>query len=145
MKTITIIGLIIGQLATAAPAAAAELAANRHESAQRGAFLGGRVLVPLGAKDARPRLGLALAPMTRSRESGALALGAGLDFAVASDGRFAISAGGRPLEIDRNRKQNVSTAGWIAIGVGTVLVVGAIAAAVTYAELVDCDEHDDEC
>lgn len=143
MKTITIIGLIAAQLAT--PAAAAELAARDHDGAQRGAFVGGRLALPLGPRTAQPRLGLALAPMARSRETGALALGAGLDLALASNGRLAISAGGRPLALDRTRRQNVSTAGWIAIGVGTVLVIGTVAAAVTYAELVDCDEHDDEC
>lgn len=145
MKRTIIASLVAAQLlTTAVPARAAELGDDQAATPQRGGFAGARLRVPFGGKE-KVRAGFALAPMQRSRETGAVRLAAGLEGGLTAGGQFELAAGGRALQLDRKNKSGVSTVGWIAIGVGTLLVVTAVAAAITYAEIVDCDDHDDEC
>jgi hypothetical protein len=145
MKRTMMAGLVAAQILTAAaPVRAAELGDDQAATPQRGGFAGARLRVPFGGKE-KVRAGFALAPMQRSRETGAVRLAAGLEGGLTAGGRFELAAGGHALRLDRQDKAGVSTVGWIAIGVGALLAVTAVAAAITYAEIVDCDDHDDEC
>jgi hypothetical protein len=137
--------LVAAQLVAAAqPAAAADLAGAQAESPQRGGFAGARLLVPFGGSGERVRAGLALVPMSRVRETGAVRMTPGLELSVSTAGRLEFAAAGRELHFNEQRKAGVSTLGWVAIGVGALLVVTAVAAASAYAEIIGCDDSD-EC
>ena len=105
-----------------------------------GEFVGARVQIPLGGKTGRkPSAALAIAPaqsrfssdgMVRTRIGDGLALNlsprarpkvtlAG----VRADSALGLKQGGT---VDPDRKTNVSTGGWIAIGAGTVLIAAGI-------------------
>jgi hypothetical protein len=131
--------LVAAQVAMAAPpAGAAELIGDgSHAAQQRGAFAGARFHLPLGSgQAAKPRLGLALAPLQQSRqlEGGTLTrFGEGVELGFRGDDKLRLSFGGRPVSqlvagggAPGGRKLGVSTTGWVAIGVGTVLVAGTI-------------------
>ena len=143
MKRMVIASLVAAQLVAVQPLAAAQLIEDRVAAPERGGFVGARLRLPLGTSDARPRLGLAAASMTRSRETGALGMAAGVELGVSAAGSFQLAAGGRTIAMDQQKRAGVSTLGWVAIGVGTLLVVTAIAAA-SFAELIECDD-DEEC
>ncbi len=108
-------------------------------SRQTGAFAGAQLHVPLGGKGkARARALLGVAPtFTRASTHGVhTTIGDGLALSFTPGAKPNLTLAG--IRADRalglaqekgpavSRKQGVSTAGWIAIGVGTVLVAGAV-------------------
>jgi len=107
---------------------------NQAADVRPGAFVGARVQLPLGGKlRALPRAALAIAP-THSRISHD-----GMVRTRIGEG-FALNFGGAPkpsltiagvradaaLQHQTGHHNGISTGGWIAIGVGTVVVAGAI-------------------
>jgi hypothetical protein len=110
------------------PAAAAELApAWDPAPAQRGAFAGARLRVPLGAGAQTPRAGLALAGVERSRTTGQSRMGAGVEAGFAPGRGLGLAIGGRPAgQLAARRKAGVSTLGWVAIGIGATAVVAVV-------------------
>ena len=137
--------LIASQLTLAAPPARAAELLSEGTAFQRGAFAGARLHLPLGDSRDKPRAAIAFAPAARSRDTGSSLVGRGLELRLSERGALRFAAGGRALDAKNKQKAGVSTLGWVAIGVGTVLALGAVAAAVTYDRLTDCDDHDDEC
>ena len=134
MKKPTIAALVAGQLlATAQPAFAAELAETR--SQQMGAFAGFRMRVPLDgrAADRQVRAGLTVAPTLHSLTADGevrLRIGEGLELGVTGGEPVRLSLAGTPVNrLARGpvgpdgRRMGISTIGWIAIGVGTVVLV----------------------
>lgn len=132
MKKILIAALITAQ--TASPAAAADLVRDSSAQERRmGAFAGARLRLSLdGVARERVRGGLSVAPTmhdVRADGSARLRIGEGLEFGASDRRSPALSFGGRPLrEIvqgprgPEGDRRNVSTVGWVAIGVGVVLV-----------------------
>ena len=154
MKRLVITALLAGQMLIAAqPAGAAELTENRTQ--QMGAFAGLRVRVPLDGPTAhrQARAGLALAPMLHSRSTSGesrMRIGEGLELGMTGDDPVRLSLAGTPLsqlgQGPRGRDGNklgVSTAGWVAIGVGAAVAVLGVSYLVLM-EAIDCDA-DEEC
>jgi hypothetical protein len=142
MKRLTITALLAGQLAAVAPpAVAAELSEVRTQ--EMGAFGGVRLRVPLdgGATgDRQIRAGLAVAPTLQVRDiTGAsrTRIGEGLELGFNGDDRLRLSLAGEDVsrlgaaqdneneDEEDDRGGGPSTLGWVAIGVGAVLVTGA--------------------
>lgn len=157
MKSLAIAALVVTPLAVAAqPATAAELSDAQAVSSQRqGAFAGARLRVPLGGgeKAGKARAALTMAPVLQGRRAdGAMRtrFGEGMELRLAGDsGKAELAFGGRSLAQLKEgrtgpdgRRLGVSTLGWVAIGVGTALIVGT--AAFVYA-MEHCPEHADEC
>jgi hypothetical protein len=152
MKLMIAAAVIASQLATAAPAA--ELGGDAQASAQRrGAFAGARFRLPLGGRDAgKARLALALTPAVQSQgRDGALVTryGQGLELGLAGRDRARLSFAGTPVsrlagggEGPGGRRLGVSTAGWVAIGVG-ILAASAAAVYVLCGTGTICNTDDD--
>jgi len=134
MKKVMIAALLAAQIASAAPAHAAELidSAGPH-STRMGSFAGARLRISLdGEPRERVRAGLTVAPTAQSmRADGAsrVRIGEGLEFGVTDRRGPALSLSGRPVSQlvsggpgPEGDRRNVSTIGWVAIGVGVVLV-----------------------
>ena len=153
MKRIAIAALIAAQT-IAQPAFAADFGDQQTVSTQRqGAFAGARLRVPLGGEaSGKARAGLAVAPVLQGRQADGTVrtrLGEGVEFGFTGGKKAELSLAGRPMsQLTQGRtgpdgkKLGVSTIGWVAIGVGTVLIVGT--AAFVYA-MEHCPEHADEC
>jgi hypothetical protein len=134
--------LIAAQLA-AAPAMAADLVQDRSVTAQEaGTFAGVRLRLALGESQERSalRAGLVMAPTLRTRNvqnEDRLRFGEGVELGFRGDRPLALSIAGRPLagEAQRrlDRRAGISTIGWVAIGVGAVVVL-ILAAGVTCQE-----------
>lgn len=132
LKKIAIAALISGQLAS--PAMAADLVDGRTESVRTGAFAGLRLRVSLDAEpQERVRGGLTFAPTRHdvaTDGSARLRMGEGLEYGLSDRRAPELRFAGRPvreLAVGPNgRRQNISTIGWVAIG---VVVVGVGAAA----------------
>lgn len=130
MKKLAIAALISGQLASAAPAGAAEIVSSDPPRTHRtGAFLGARLRVPLTGERRSPRPVLALAPTLHSvQPNGETRLRINRGLEVGLDGpNLRLDIGGRPAnsflprgDVPGGRRSNVSTLGWVAIGVGVV-------------------------
>jgi hypothetical protein len=114
-----------------------------------GAFVGARFQVPLGGRaKAKPRAALAIAP-TLSRISGngevRTSFGEGVAFRL--DSHPTLTLAGMPADQalglrtsgdpDAKHKQGISNGGWIAIGVGAVVVAAAIYGFALYDEARD--------
>jgi hypothetical protein len=137
MKTITMGGLLLAQLAIAAqPASAATL--HDQEIAARqsvGAFAGGRVRIQLGGRTAKASAGLALAPMGRSvGQDGSvrLRLGEGVDFASTNGGAPGLRLAGRPIEEVRKGFQDKEADeddGLSPVAIGAIVIGGLVVAA----------------
>lgn len=121
-------------LPAAQPAAAAELHEDRTaRSGQVSAFAGARLRVPIGGRE-KPQAGLALTSALRSGATGELRFARGAELGFGGrDSRLDLTLAGRPvsqLAAGRpgpdGRKQNLSTAGWIAIGASAVIIVGGV-------------------
>ena len=153
MKLAVIAGLVAGQLlATAQPAAAADFAEARN--VETGAFAGLRVRVPLGADPERRGIqaGLTVAPTFRSTTMDGrsrMGIGEGLELGFRQRENITLRLAG--TRIDRigmapgNRapdgpRAGVSTLGWVAIGVGTLVVAAAVATAVLVHEINENSE-----
>lgn len=135
MKKVTIAALLAGQLTVAArPVMAAELTDER--APQMGAFAGVRLRMALDGETDQRRLraGLALAPTMQSRGADGeirTRIGDGLELGFNGDERVRLSLAGTPVSRlaqgeagPDGRRAGVSTLGWVAIGVGGVLVTG---------------------
>ena len=132
MKTLAI-ALIAAQIATvAAPARAAEIvSAEMPRSLETGTFVGLRFRLPLDGAAPAPRATLTAAPALRSTQPNGdsrLRIGRGIEFGLEGEEvRFDLA--GQPVsslvsrgEAPGGPRQNISTLGWVAIGVGVVLV-----------------------
>jgi len=155
MRRIIISLALVGLVS--APAQArdwSEQAADRHA----GAFVGAQFRVSFdGSRLEKPRASLGVAPtLSRISNSGVhTTIGDGLALSLNEESRPELTLAGvradRALGLTResgpalNTKQGVSTGGWIAIGVGTVLVVGAVGFALWADHVIDCEERDDGC
>ena len=120
-------------------------AANWQESidSRPGAFVGAKLQVPFGQSNgARARAALTIAP-TQSRISAdgmvRTKIGEGAAFNLTPKSKPTLTLAGvradallvqRGDQASSDYQLGVSTAGWVAIGVGTVLVVGGVALAV---------------
>ena len=134
MKKITIAALVAAQLASAAPAGAADLIDLAGPNATRiGSFAGARLRISLDREPReRVRAGLTVAPTAQSvRADGVsrLRIGEGVEYGLTDRRGPTLSLGGRPVsELSPGgrgpdgQRRNVSTLGWVAIGVGVVLV-----------------------
>jgi hypothetical protein len=125
--------LIAAQVA--APAAAADLTSPGVEATRTGAFAGARLRISLDAKPReRFRAGFAVAPTVRQfRSDGStrLRIGEGTEFGISDRKAPGLSLAGKRLsdiaprgEGPKGPRQNISTIGWVAIGV--VAVVGTL-------------------
>jgi hypothetical protein len=129
MKPVTIALLAAAPaLSWGQPAEAAELAAAWDSSpAQRGAFAGARLRVPLGTSAEMPRAGLAFAGMERSRITGQSCMAAGVEAGIAASEGLGVAIGGRPAgQLAARRKAGFSALGWVAIGVGATAVAAVL-------------------
>ena len=140
MKKTMIALLCAGQsMAALEPAVAAELHSDRSgASAQMGSFAGARLRMPLGATEGRKlRAGLAVAPMLRNQRADGevrTRLGEGVELAFGGGSKARFALGGQSLSrltqsgsSPDGRKLGLSTAGWLGIGVGViVLTVGGL-------------------
>lgn len=148
MKKLTIAALVAAQLASVAqPAMAADLV--QQETPRMGAFAGARLRIPLGGarEERRLRAGLTLAPTMRNQGAdGAsrLSFGEGLEFGIAGREPARLSLAGVPVNrLARSgtgpdgQRLGISTIGWIAIGVGTAIVI-VVGAAVICSQDSDC-------
>jgi hypothetical protein len=135
----------------------AQAAQFEYAESRTGAFVGARFQIPLGGKAiSKPRASLAIAPAFRRTSSNgevrsAIGEGAAFNFGsrpsltlmgVRADRLLEFHSSG---DLDTDQKQGISQGGWIAIGVGAVLVGAAIYAYTVYDEATSCEEHADEC
>lgn len=157
MKKLTMAALVAGQLSIAAqPAIAADLTENR--SQQMGAFAGFRMRVPLdgNAQERRIRAGLAVAPSMHSRamnRPSRLAIGEGLELGIVGRQPVRLMLGGQDIRRlgagqdsesgEGEEHHGPSTLGWIAIGVGALVVVTATAGFFVVQDIIDCDDGED--
>ena len=129
---------------------------NQPAEVRTGAFVGARLQLSLGGnRAAKPRAALAIAP-TQSRISSdgvvRTRIGEGFALNLSPRAKPSLTLAGIPagqvLGLQRQRQAEadnrlgISTGGWIAIGVGTAAVAGAL---IFYSIATDCDDHDDEC
>jgi hypothetical protein len=120
-------------LATASPAFSADINDSVGAGpAAFGAFAGARLRVPMGGREA-PKAGLAVTHV-RLDGSGARRFSKGVELGFAGGDRLQLSIAGQ--RVDRlamqpmgkstdGRKLGVSTLGWVAIGAGVAVIVGA--------------------
>ena len=130
MKFITMGALAAAQIALAAqPLAAAELPREPSGPNQVGTFAGARMRVPLGATREKAHAGLAFTATQRAGETGTLRFSKGMELGFSGDEKIRLSLAGTPVSQLRpgraaptKGKAGVSTLGYVAIGVGVVLV-----------------------
>jgi hypothetical protein len=142
----------------AAPAEAANWQ-DASSDTRPGAFLGARLKLPLGQQAAaKPRAELAFAP-TQSRISSSglvrTRIGEGLAFGFAPHSKPTLTVAGmradaalglgRSGQAKTDRKMGLGTGGWIAVGVGTVLIVGVIGLALWADHVSDCEDRENGC
>jgi hypothetical protein len=140
MKASIIAALVAAQITLSAqPAFAAELVRDGASApGQAGAFAGARLRVPLGGGREKPTAGLALTSTLRSGTSGELRFAKGAELGLSGkDSRIQLSLAGTPVSQlaqggrgPQGRKQGVSTLGWVAIGVGALVLVVVAATAI---------------
>lgn len=131
LKPLTAVALVAAQIAaTAMPAHAAEIVgAEAPRSQQFGTFVGARLRVPLDGARREPRATLTAAPALHSRDTAGenrLRIGQGFEFGIEGENlRFDLA--GQPINrlveggsSPNGRRNNVSTIGWVAIGVGAI-------------------------
>ncbi|HUP67038.1 MAG TPA: hypothetical protein VM145_02360 [Sphingomicrobium sp.] len=140
-------------IATLVPAPSAAASPYDPANLRPGAFAGVQLKVPLGHAEAKPRAELTFAP-TRSQisRSGQIRtqIGEGVSFGLSPESKPTLTIAGTradaALGLQRGPKSNVepklgiSTAGWVAIGVG----VAALAAGAYFVHLVhEADKNSD--
>lgn len=152
MKTLTIAALVAAQIAAAAPARGAEIVSAEAERSHRtGAFVGARLRLPLDGEQRRPRATLTAAPTLHSvRPNGETRtrIGQGLEFGVEGQ-QLRFDLAGQPVsrlvaggEAPGGPRKNLSTVGWVAIGV-VVVAVGVFALYGLCGSGEICDVDDD--
>lgn len=148
MKKAGIIMIATGLVTT--PAQAADWSDVRP-----GTFVGARLTIG-GKPGGRPSAALTIAP-TQNRISqdgmSSMRIGDGIALNLTPGAKPTLTLAGvradtalglqRDRDLDSDNKLGISTGGWVAVGVGTVLAVGAAAFLVA----IDCDESDssDDC
>lgn len=165
MKKLMLFALLIGQLlAVAPPTMAAGLSDSRTQ--EMGTFGGLRVRVPLDRHASRQpvRVGLTLAPTLHTRTPDGerrTLIGEGLELGFNGNRPLALSIAGTPVHRlgaaqnepegqeqpdaeEEEEGDGPSTLGWIAIGVGGLLVVTAGLGYLAVSEILDCDPGE-EC
>ena len=150
MKKILIAALLASQTA---PAVAAGFAPARDIEA--GAFAGMRLRVPLDGAEPQRRIraGLTVAPAIQTRDlqgDRRTVVGEGLELGMVGGEPVSLSIAGTPVsrlvaggDTPHGRRAGVSTVGWVAIGVGTVLVVGLAAGYLWLDDALECNPGDD--
>jgi hypothetical protein len=142
----------------AAPAEAASWQ-DQATDVRPGAFIGARVKLPFGGPSApKTRAELAFAPtQSRISSSGAIRtrIGEGFGFGLTSHSKPTLTLAGmradtalglaRTGRAKAERKLSLGTGGWIAVGVGTVVVVGVIGLALWADHVNDCEERENGC
>jgi hypothetical protein len=154
MRKFAIALLLTGQaLAGAQPAIAAELTGAQEQ--RMGAFGGLRVRIPLDGdvRQRQVRAGIAFAPTLQTQTlqgESRTRLAEGIELGFRPDGPATLSIAGTPVSQlaqgprgPDGRRLGVSTAGWVAIGVGTVVAVLGVGYW-AFSEAMDCDD-DEEC
>ena len=137
MRLIAIIALVSAQTVAGAPALAGNVVDQSGEGSPRhGAFAGARLRIPFGGADAgNPRAGLAVAPISYRASLGGnqrMRFGEGFEFGFAGSARPQLSIAGQPASrfarrgVPGEKKANLSTIGWVGVGVGAVVVAGAL-------------------
>lgn len=131
MKTIIAAALIAAQLATAAPASAAELIDSPAFATTRmGTFAGARASVALGAKREGARLGIAIAPLRRSQNGegeARLRFGEGVEFGISGREPAALRLAGHRISSDgvlvdaKGKRLGVSTIEAAGIAAGVIV------------------------
>jgi hypothetical protein len=136
MKKLLIAGLVAAAqvLPAAQPAGAAELHQDRTATpGEVSAFAGARLRIPIGGRE-KPQAGLSLTSTLRSGPTGELRFAKGAELGFSGrESKLDLRLAGRPvsqLAAGRarpdGRKQNFSTAGWIAIGASAVIIIGGV-------------------
>ena len=152
------LGFIAAAALLAAPVQARDWA-DQTTSRHAGTFVGAQLHVGFRGKAIeRPRATFGIAPtLSRMSTHGGVhtRIGEGLALSFAASSKPELTFGGvradRALGFTRDDgratglKQGVSTAGWIGIGVGTVLVVGAVGVALWADHVLDCEERENGC
>jgi opacity protein-like surface antigen len=152
------LGFIAAAALLAAPAQAhdwADQTTGRHT----GAFVGAQLHVGFRGKTIeRPRATLGIAPTFSRMSTHAgvhTSIGEGLALSFGAKSKPELTFGG--VRADRalgftsengraaDGKQGVSTAGWIGIGVGTLLVIGVVGVALWADHVSDCEERENGC
>jgi len=112
------------------PLAAAELPREAGAATERGTFVGARFRIPLGQSGEKAHAGLALTATQRAPGRAELRFAKGLELGYAGDATLRLSLQGQPVsrlvagrDGPGGRKLGVSTVGWVAIGVGAVVLV----------------------
>jgi len=152
------LAVIIAATLLAAPAEAASWQ-DQPTEVRPGAFLGARVKLPLGGHTTtKARAELAFAP-TQSRISNSglvrTRIGEGFAFGLTPHSKPTLTVGGTRADValgfagagraKNDQKMGISTGGWVAIGVGTVLIVGAVGLALWADHVSDCDSRENGC
>ena len=119
-----------------------------------GTFVGARLTIG-GRTGKRPLAALTIAPtQTRMSSEGMtnMRIGEGIALNLTPGAKPTLTLAGvradavlglqRNGDLDSDRKLGVSTGGWVAIGIGAAVLVGA---AVFYNAATSCEDHDDEC
>ena len=130
--------ITVASLMASTPAAAQNAGMLATTSTEAGAFAGARLRLRLGGKSMpRPEFGVTFAPMLRAASADGrvrMRFGEGAGFGIAGGEPARLSLGGRPVlsfterrvELDKTNAMGVSTIGYVAIGAGVALVVGAL-------------------
>ena len=130
MRKLLIAAVAAGQIVAAQPVTAAELHRDRMDNPnQVSAFAGARLRVPLGGRGGKPQAGLALTSTLRSGATGELRFARGAELGFSGGEPIRLTLGGTPVSRlgqgragPDGRKLGMSTVGWVAIGVGALLV-----------------------
>jgi len=152
MKNRVLAGLAAAQMIVAVqPASAAS--PEQMSSVQTGTFAGARLRISLGGKqEARKfRAGLTVAPTMRSQTVSGdtrMRFGEGLELGLTGKRPLTLSLAGRPVsrlapggvKSEDGKRLGVSTGGYVAIGVGVVLVAVGVGYLVMENRCTECDQ-----
>jgi hypothetical protein len=130
MKSLTAAALAAAALSLVVqPLAAAALPREAGIQIERGTFVGARFRIPFGRSDEKAHAGLALTATQRTPGRAELRFAKGLDLGYAGDDKLRLSLHGQPVSRlvqgkagPEGRKLGVSTVGWVALGVGVVVL-----------------------
>jgi hypothetical protein len=130
MKSLTAAAPAVAALSLVAqPVAAAELPREAGTQTERGTFVGARFRIPLGRSNEKAHAGLALTATQRAPGRAELRFARGLELGYAGDDKLRLSLHGQTVSrlvpgqaAPEGRRMGVSPVGWVAIGVGVVVL-----------------------
>jgi hypothetical protein len=130
MKSLTAAALAAAALSLVVqPLAAAELPRDAGTPIERGTFAGARFRIPIGRSEEKAHVGLALTATQRAPGRAELHFARGLELGYAGDDTLRLSLHGQTVSrlvegraAPKGRRMGVSTVGWVAIGVGVVVL-----------------------